>query len=171
MKPIRPITELEWQQTPEPVRQYIRHLERSLNVLKQQMEQAIQRIEQLEIQTKKNSQNSNKPPSSDSPFERAARKKKKKKRAKGGQKGHKAHQQQLLKPSREHHLTPDSCSCGNTDFDMCQMTPFYTHQHIELPKIEMEISHWILHRCDCPGCGKTVKASCRLKYVPDTAPG
>ncbi len=53
MDPIRPITELEWQQTPEPVRQYIRHLERSLNELKQQMEQAIQRIEQLEIQVKK----------------------------------------------------------------------------------------------------------------------
>ncbi len=39
------------------------------------------------------------------------------------------------------------------------MDPFYTHQHIELPKIEMEISHFILHQSDCPGCGKTVKAS------------
>ena len=161
MKAIRPITELEWQQTPEPVRQYIRHLERSLSVLKQQMEQAIQRIEQLEVQAKKDSQNSSKPPSSDSPFKKAARKKKKgkNKRAKGGQKGHKAHQQQMLKPSRIHHLKPDSCSCGNTDFDMCQMDPFYTHQHIELPKIEMDITHWILHQCDCPRCGKVVKAS------------
>jgi transposase len=38
------------------------------------------------------------------------------------------------------------------------MRPFYTHQHIELPEIRMDISHWILHRCDCPECGKTVKA-------------
>jgi transposase len=158
MEPIRPFTDPEWQLTPETVRQYIRTLERSLHDLKQQMTQALQRIEQLEIQTKKNSQNSSKPPSSDSPFERAARKKKKKKRAKGGQKGHKVHQQQLLKPSREHHLTPDRCNCGNTDFDRCQTYPFYTHQRIELPKIEMDITHWILHRCDCPRCGKAVKA-------------
>lgn len=160
MEPIRPITEAEWQLTSEPVRQYIRNLERSLDGLMQQIKQVNQKVEQLEVKAKKNSQNSSKPPSSDSPSERAARKKKKKKkkRAKGGQKGHKAHQQLILKPSREHHLTPDSCSCGNTDFDMCQMDPFYTHQHIELPKIEMEINHFILHRCNCPECGKTVKA-------------
>ena len=38
------------------------------------------------------------------------------------------------------------------------MRPFYIHQQIELPKIEMEISHFILHQCSCPKCGKAVKA-------------
>jgi transposase len=38
------------------------------------------------------------------------------------------------------------------------MLPFYTHQHVELPEIKMEVSHLILHECDCPNCGKPVKA-------------
>ncbi len=38
------------------------------------------------------------------------------------------------------------------------MRVFYTHQHIELPTIEMQVSHYILQQCDCPACGKTVKA-------------
>ena len=54
---------------------------------------------------------------------------------------------------------PERCCCGNTDFSGCQMEPFYIHQHIELPKIEMKLDPWILHRCDCPQCGKIAKAN------------
>jgi transposase len=39
------------------------------------------------------------------------------------------------------------------------MQPFYVHQHIELPEIDMQVSHYILQQCDCPNCGKTVKAT------------
>ena len=39
------------------------------------------------------------------------------------------------------------------------MIPIYTHQQIELPRIEMDITHWVLNQCDCPNCGKTVKAA------------
>lgn len=167
MKLKRPFTDLEWHLTPEPVRHYIFYLERTLadmanrvTDLEKQIQDNEKRLEKLEVRAKKNSRNSSKPPSSDSPFDRSARKKKSKKgkRPKGGQKGHKAHQQQMLTPTETHALMPDRCNCGNTDFTPSPIEPFYTHQHIELPNIQMEITHWILHRCDCPKCGKTVKA-------------
>jgi transposase len=130
-----------------------------LKDLQQQVQEYGERIEKLEARTRQNSQNSSKPPSSDSPYDRGGRKKKKKsKRARGGQKGHKAHKQQMFEPTRRRHLMPERCRCGNTDFSGCQMEAFYTHQHIELPKIEMKVDHWILHRCDCPQCGKTAKS-------------
>lgn len=158
MKPDRPISELHWQMTPEPVREYIRHLEASLDQLKKQLHQVEQRVEKLEIRTKKNSTNSSKPPSSDSPFKKPRRKKTKSKRKKGGQKGHPGHSQQLLEPTQVHHLRPVKCQCGCRAFDDAQMTAFYTHQQIELPRIQMDIAHYILHQGPCPRCGMTVKA-------------
>jgi transposase len=62
---------------------------------------------------------------------------------------------------------PERCTCGHSDFDPKQMQPFYVHQHIELPKIKMNVGHYILHQCDCPNCGKTVKA----KIPPDRTTG
>ena len=108
-----------------------------------------------------------KPPSSDPPFNRKKRKSKKGNRPKGGQKGHKAHQQQVLDPTDSQWLTPERCICGHADFDQQQMQVFYAHQHIELPKIEMEITHYLLQQCDCPNCGNTVKA----QLPPDVQSG
>ena len=34
----------------------------------------------------------------------------------------------------------------------------YTHQHIELPEIKMDVTHFILHKGKCNSCGKTVRA-------------
>jgi transposase len=64
----------------------------------------------------------------------------------------------MLEPTKRHLLMPKRCSCGYSEFDQEKIQPFYTHQHIELPKIEMKVSHYILHKCDCPNCGKTVRA-------------
>jgi len=154
----RPFSELDWQLTPEPVRHYIMALERTLHDMQQRVEAHEKRIEMLEVRTRKNSHNSSKPPSSDPPFGRQKRKQKKSKRSKGGQKGHKANQQQMLEPTQKHWLIPQRCSCGHSVFDGQKLQPFYVHQHIELPKIEMQVSHYILHQCDCPNCGRTVKA-------------
>ena len=74
--------------------------------MQQQLGQLEKRTEKLEIKTKMNSQNSSKPPSSDSPFNNKKKKKKKSKRNRGGQKGHKGHQQQMLEPSKVHHIMP-----------------------------------------------------------------
>jgi hypothetical protein len=75
------------------------------------------------------------------PFSRQKRKPKKSKRTKGGQKGHKPQQQQILAPNESHWLMPERCSCGQSTVNPKQMQPFYVHQHIELPEIEMEVRY------------------------------
>lgn len=166
----RPFSELDWHQAPEMVRHYILYLERTLHEMQQKFEFQDKRIEKLEAQTKKNSHNSSKPPSSDPPFARQKRKQKKSPRSKGGQKGHEPHQQQVLDPTQSHWLMPERCSCGHAAFDQKQMRPFYVHQHIELPKIRLDVSHFILQQCDCPNCGRTVKAQLPLDKATGYGP-
>ena len=76
----------------------------------------------------------------------------------GGQKGHNAHQQQMLEPTRVENLLPERCTCGCQDFTGQPLQPFHTHQHIELPPIQLDITHYVLNKCRCPNCGKTVRA-------------
>ena len=64
----------------------------------------------------------------------------------------------MLAPTRQRPLLPERCGCGHSDFNGCRLEIFYTHQQIELPEIEMDVTHWILQQCQCPACGKTVKA-------------
>ncbi len=158
MAPTRTFSDLDWHLTPESVRQYILALERALFDTQQQLQSHEVRIEKLEVQTRKNSTNSSKPPSSDAPFKRPERKRPKSKRAKGGQKGHNAHQQQMLEPTRVENLLPERCTCGCQDFTGQPLQPFHTHQHIELPPIQLDITHYVLNKCRCPNCGKTVRA-------------
>ena len=140
----RPFSDLDWLQTPDIVRRYILLLERTLDEVQEQIKSHEQRIEKIEIQNKKNSHNSSKPPSSDPPFARKKRRQKTSKRRKGGQKGHEPHQQRLLEPTESHWLMPERCPCGNSKFDPGTLQPFYVHQHIELPKINMDVTHYIL---------------------------
>jgi transposase len=39
------------------------------------------------------------------------------------------------------------------------LSPYYTHQAIELPRIEMEVRHWVLYQGQCVACGRWGKAS------------
>ncbi len=168
MEQKRPFTNDDWQKTPEPVREYIVYLEKTVIKLVDTVNKLEKRVDKLESQLNKNSQNSSKPPSSDPPFKKKTKnqtkklKQKKKKRKKGGQKGHKGYQQELLEPSGKFVIEPKLCSCGCTDFIKDTVQPFYTHQHIELPEIKMDISHFILNKGECKKCGKTVKGK-----VPD----
>ena len=158
MEPKRPFSNLDWAATPELVRQYIKNLEHTIFALLAKVEHLEKRTEKLEVQTKKNSQNSSKPPSSDSPFKKPKKKIKKRKRKRGGQKGHKGHKQSTLEPTQVVPISPDCCPCGNRRLNPKEMKPFYTHQHIELPEIEMDVTHYELHQCQCDKCAKTVKA-------------
>lgn len=154
----RPFTEKDWEATPKPVRQYIIQLEDIVIKLFKETEDLKKRVSDLENRLNKNSQNSNKPPSSDPPYKKPAKKSKKGKRRPGGQKGHKGHQQKLMKPTFENILFPETCSCGCTTFDPASIKPFYTHQVIELPEIEMDVLHFILNQGTCTRCGNVVKA-------------
>jgi transposase len=82
----------------------------------------------------------NQPPSADAPFDRPERKKKKSKKKRGGQKGYRGHRQQLLKPTKVHALKPLGCSCGYEKLRWFEA--FYTHQQIELPQIELDVTHY-----------------------------
>jgi transposase len=155
----RPFSQLDWLSTPEPVRAYIIHLERMIGQMQQRLELVEKRTEKLEARTKKNSQNSSKPPSSDSPFNKQKKNAKKSKRKRGGQKGHKGHKQQMLDPTDTKNVFPESCPCGQMALDPDTIKPFYTHQHIELPKIKLDVNHLILHKGKCRCCGKSVKAN------------
>ena len=174
----RPISEFDWLSTPLSVRQYILQLESTIESmqgqvvqLQKQLETQGARLEQLEVRVNKNSRNSSKPPSSDSPYSNPERPTKAKGgKPKGGQKGHQGHRQQMLVPTRIDQITPSHCSCGHRDFSRQTMTPFYTHQHTELEDIPLNIIHFVLTKCDCPKCGKSVKAglpaSVRTGYGP-----
>jgi len=141
-----PFSKEEWAATPKPVQDFLLHVVASHATLEK-------RIEKIETSLNKNSSNSNKPPSSDNPFKEKPEKEKKKKNKKKRRKGYK---QKMLDPAKVENVLPEACTCGNIRFDDTQ--PYYTHQVIELPEIEMKVTHFVLHKGECPCCGKVNKA-------------
>ena len=89
------------------------------------------------------------------PIQKASQKSEKSKHKRGGQIGHKGHQQKLMEPATQDILFPDRCDCGCSSFDPESIKPFYTHQVIELPKIEMDVRHFILNQGVCIQCGNS----------------
>ena len=135
-----PFSRQDWEQTPKAVQEFILNMVPVIKHLEK-------KIEEIESRLNQNSGNSNRPPSSDSPYDKKRRKKKRRKS--GGKKGHKGHGQVMLEPSETVPVKPERCSCGNTDFPDTE--PFYTHQKMELPEIQMEVTHFILHEGLCFG--------------------
>jgi transposase len=164
----RPFTEEDWAATPKSVRQYIIQLEDIVVKLYKETEDLKKRVSDLENRLNKNSQNSSKPPSSDTPYKKPPKKINKSKRKKGGQKGHKGHRQKLMEAISQINLIPEQCTCEGT-IDPESIIPFHTHQIIELPKIEMDIKHFILNQGVCICCGHTVKSQ-KVKFLKKTRP-
>ena len=158
MEAKQPFTDGAWRATPEPVKQYLRTLEKTIVQLLSKIDQLEKRTEALENKSNKNSQNSSKPPSSDSPFKKLKKKIKKSKRKKGAQKGHKGHKQQLLEPTHQQEILPEKCECGCSAIIADSLEPYYTQQVIDLPEIQMDVLHLILNKGKCQNCGKIVKA-------------
>ena len=125
------------------------------------------KIEELTSRVNQDSKNSNRPPSSDSPFKKATSRKET--RAKpGARKGHDGHGPVLLNPNKTVPVKPEQCECGNTDFH--KTYPYYTHQEVELPPIEMQITHFVLLEGICPRCGKLVKAAIPKEHANGYGP-
>lgn len=142
-----PISEADWKQTPPSVRAFILWQQELITRL-------IKRVEELEAKLAQNSNNSNRPPSSDAPHQRAKRESKGKGKP-GAIKGHKGHQQSLLTPTEVVPREPEQCSCGCKEFTNLKV--YYTHQHIELPEVEMQITHFVLQEGECTDCGRICK--------------
>lgn len=142
------ISETDWEATPASVKQAFISLEQRNNALE----------EKLALILNKDSTNSSKPPSSDNPYKsRGKTETDKPKRRAGGKVGHKGNRQEFLNPSETIPVFPEACPCGNTGFS--DIKAFYTHQHIELPEIPLEVTHFVLYQGECSDCGQTVKAS------------
>ena len=142
------ITEEELARTPPAVRELLFYLAGEVSRL-------TKRVEELEAKLGEDSSNSNRPPSSDSPYkekQRSDRTEKTRKKRRG-------YRQKFMPPTETPEILPSACSCGCSNF--INTEPYYTHQHIELPEIVMQVKHFILHKGECVSCGTT-----REGYVP-----
>jgi transposase len=129
-------------------------LHTQLLTLPQQPQQLQHQVDTLPGRRHTTSKTSRKPPSSDSPFHKPTRRISSGTR--GAHKGHPGSGPTLLPPTDVHHLSPKPCTCGQGALDA--PTLYHTHQGIELPPIEMEIRHFLLHQAGCVGGGAVLKA-------------
>jgi transposase len=158
-----PFTEQDWAQTPPAVQAYV-------STLHDEMSQLHEQVERLQARLKQDSTTSSRPPSSDSPYKKPRRRTGLSPRTRkgGGKPGHPGHRQVLLAPTSVEDVLPESCSCGSGEFELIQ--PYYTHQVIELPRIEMEVTHWVLHQGRCVACGGWQKAPAPSDQVTGYGP-
>ena len=148
-----PFPHQDWEQTPPAVQAYLLAVQHDLAHLRVLQN----RVEVLEARLKQDSTTSNRPPSSDHPYTKTHRRSTSAPpRKAGGKPGHVGHRQVLLAPTAVHELHPERCACGHTTFGM--RTPSQTHQVLELPHIEMEVTHGVLYQGCCLGCGTWSKA-------------
>jgi transposase len=109
------------------------------------------RIEELAARLNRNSRNSNKPPSSDSPYKnnpQISREAKPRRNREG-------YGRQRLEPTETHHVLPVFCTCGSARYKEPQ--PYYTHQVVELPEVELIVEDYVLYQAQCSECGKMAK--------------
>jgi transposase len=62
----------------------------------------------------------------------------------------------LLEPTHVIEVKPEACPCGQQEF--AETPPYYTHQEIELPLIQMQVTHVILRETRCAQGGRLLKA-------------
>lgn len=145
-----PFPEHDWEQTPPAVQAYV-------HTLRDEMGQLQERVEHLAARLQQNSTTSSRPPSSASPYQKPRRRTGSQGSRKGGGKpGHPGHRQVLWAPTTVEELRPATCVCGRGECGVG--SPYYTHQVIELPRSELEGSHWVLDQGQCVACGRWGKA-------------
>jgi transposase len=149
-----PLDAASWDQTPLAVRQVIVQL---LAVIQHQAA----RIAVLEARLSLTSRTSDRPPSSDPPFVTKPSSSTTT-GTPGAKPGHPGHRQALLAPTEMIEVKPEPCACGQREFSAT--TPYYTHQVVELPEIQMAVTHVVLHETRCPRCGHLLKAELPAEY-------
>jgi transposase len=145
----------DWHQTPLSVRLVVLAL--------------LKRLEALETRLKQDSSNSSRPPSTDAPATKRQRRMIAATRRKPGAKpGHPGQSQVLLESTSPVSLFPNACSCGQSRLE--ELTPYHTHQVIELPVIRPDVTHWLLYQGQCLSCGKLCKATVPSDQVSGYGP-
>lgn len=148
----------DWEKTPEPIKLHLIWLHEMVLKYEETMTLLRARIESLEAKRNENSTNSNRPPSSDNPFNKPAGKSKEESKP-VRKKKRKGFRQALLDPGETRNVYPRPCQCGCGEYD--NLEPYYTHQHMEFPRIVMQIIHFILYKGRCRSCGRVSKG-----YIP-----
>jgi transposase len=161
-----PFSPQDWAATPEPVRQHLLALEQNQSLLQTQVDELLARLrtlgavaDQAKAKLGRDSTNSNQPPSADNPYRKPGSRSKPKGNTKGkagAKKGHPGHARKLLPPTQSTLVSPEPCSCGNTDFT--GLAVFHTHQEVELPDLPLHVHHHLLQQGACTGCGALCKA-------------
>jgi transposase len=113
------------------------------------------RLAELEARVQQRSHNSDRPPSSDPPYEQRPTRAGSRGKP-GARPGHPGHRQALLAPTEVIEIKPSACVCGQTA--CLDTSPYYTHQVIALPAIQMIVRPFVLYQASCPQCGKVTKA-------------
>ena len=165
----RNFSDQAWAATPEAVQSHVIQLESHVLQLRQENHRLEELLVGLQCHANKNSKNSDRPPSSDNPYRYPSRKKDDNTPKKAGAKvGHTGHAQELLMPSETIPILPETCECGGKKFEHLEV--YQVHQEIELPKIDMQITHFVLHQGDCCDCGETVKAAVPVEHQTGYGP-
>jgi transposase len=155
-----PVDTPSWKQTLVVVQPLVIHL---LAVIRQQEEQ----IKTLGARGQRNSSNADRPPSSDPPWVKS-KIPSQPKGPPGVKAGHPGHRQVLLEPTEVIEARPPACGCGQTAFP--DTRPYYTHQVIELPDIQMIVRHFVLYVARCSWCGRVTKAAVPAVASPGYGP-
>jgi transposase len=157
-----PFDRSDWEKTPPAVQAYLWSVPQRLDQLQQQ-------IDELQGRLDKTAHTSSKPPSSESPFTRPQRSKGPKASGKrGARQGHRGRGPTLLAPTAVQHLYLAPCACGHGA--LTTPTLYHTHQRSELPPIDMQITHFLLHQARCVGWGSLLKAAVPSPYATGYGP-
>lgn len=157
-----PFSHQDWDHTPGAVQAHVLTLENRLQALEKQ-------VETLQGRLDKNSSTSSKPPSSDSPYTKPNNAKRRASSGKrGGRKGHQGSGPILLEPTEVQHVYPASCGCGQGE--LVSPVLYQRHQVIELPRIDMQITHFLLYQGHCVGCGELLKAEVPTPHATGYGP-
>jgi transposase len=144
-----PFSPTEWALTPPAVQAHVQRLQQCIHQLEQQ-------VETLQGRVERTSQTSSQPPSSDSPFHKPTRKPRRSGGPRGARPGHPGHGPTLLRPTEGRLIEPAPCACGHGE--LVSLAPYYPHQVIELPPIDMDSTHFVLQQGICAGWGTRRKA-------------
>jgi transposase len=156
-----PFSPTEWAVTPPAVQAHMQRLQQRVHQLEQQ-------VETLQGRVERTSHTSSTPPSSDAPFHKPMRKPRASGGPRGARPGHPGHGPTLVRPTAVRWIEPAPCACGHGE--LSSLAPYDTPQVIELPPLEMAITHFVLHQGLCTGCGTHLKAQVPPEHQAGSGP-
>lgn len=157
---INKLSQSDWDQTPESVKQLVATLISRMEQLEQQYEELRTENQLLKEQLQLNSKNSSKPPSQDMSKGFKPKQKRQGKKKPGAQPGHQGHERPLYpleQCQQVEEYYPDSCiECGEP-LEGRDSKP-YRIQIVEIANVLPQVSEHRFHCLSCQRCGTLTRA-------------